>query len=159
MGTNRLNWTKMTATQQSVQVYGRKKTATAVAHCRSGQGLIKVNGKPLEQIEPKTLQYKLQEPVLVVGKERFAGIDIRPCERWRSHCANLRDSPGGRPGRCRLLPEVRGRTVETRNQGSAHLVRSNPFGFRSETQGVQEVRRSRRPRAIPKIVPLNICGA
>merc|ERR1712227_951959 len=55
----------------------RKKTATAVAHCRSGQGLIKVNGKPLEQIEPKALQYKLQEPVLVVGKERFAGIDIR----------------------------------------------------------------------------------
>merc|ERR1712076_56098 len=53
------------------QVYGRKKTATAVAHCRSGQGLIKVNGKPLEQIEPKALQYKLQEPVLV------AGIDIR----------------------------------------------------------------------------------
>merc|ERR1712018_369000 len=42
-----------------------------------GQGLIKVNGKPLEQIEPKALQYKLQEPVLVVGKERFAGIDIR----------------------------------------------------------------------------------
>merc|ERR1712167_520620 len=46
-------------------------------HCRSGQGLIKVNGKRLEQIEPKALQYKLQEPVLVVGKERFAGIDIR----------------------------------------------------------------------------------
>ena len=59
----------MTATPaQCVQVYGRKKTATAVAHCRSGQGLIKVNGKPLEQIEPKALQYKLQEPVLVVGK-------------------------------------------------------------------------------------------
>ena len=61
----------MTATQQSVQVYGRKKTATAVAHCRSGQGLIKVNGKPLDQIEPKPLQYKLQEPLLVVGKGEF----------------------------------------------------------------------------------------
>lgn len=68
----------MTATPaQCVQVYGRKKTATAVAHCRSGQGLIKVNGKPLDQIEPKALQYKLQEPTLIIGKERFAGIDIR----------------------------------------------------------------------------------
>merc|ERR1712080_469656 len=54
-----------------------KMTATAVAHCRAGQGLIKVNGKPLEQIEPKALQFKLQEPTLVIGKERFAGIDIR----------------------------------------------------------------------------------
>lgn len=70
----RLNWTKMTATQQSVQVYGRKKTATAVAHCRSGQGLIKVNGKPLDQIEPKPLQYKLQEPLLVVGKGKFKSL-------------------------------------------------------------------------------------
>merc|ERR1711890_26567 len=69
---------KMSATpKQMVQVYGRKKTATAVAHCQAGQGLIKVNGKPLEQIEPKALQFKLQEPTLVIGKERFAGIDIR----------------------------------------------------------------------------------
>merc|ERR1739848_769652 len=74
---NRLDL-KMSATpKQMVQVYGRKKTATAVAHCRAGQGLIKVNGKPLEQIEPKTLNVKLQEPTLVIGKERFAGIDIR----------------------------------------------------------------------------------
>merc|ERR1712036_137460 len=44
----------------SVQVFGRKKTATAVAFCKRGNGLIKV-----------------QEPVLIIGKERFAGIDIR----------------------------------------------------------------------------------
>merc|ERR1712060_735342 len=62
---------------QAVQVYGRKKTANAVANCKSGKGLIKVNGKPLEQIEPKALQFKLQEPALIIGKERFAGIDIR----------------------------------------------------------------------------------
>merc|ERR1712123_136807 len=61
---------------QAVQVYGRKKTANAVATCKSGKGLIKVNGKPLEQIEPKALQFKLQEPLLIVGKEKFAGVDI-----------------------------------------------------------------------------------
>ncbi|XP_040976459.1 40S ribosomal protein S16 isoform X2 [Aquila chrysaetos chrysaetos] len=49
---------------QSVQVFGRKKTATAVAHCKRGNGLIKVNGRPLEMIEPRTLQYKLFEHCL-----------------------------------------------------------------------------------------------
>ena len=58
---------------QSVQVFGRKKTATAVAYCKRGKGLIKVNGRPLEQVEPKALQFKLQEPVLLLGKERLDG--------------------------------------------------------------------------------------
>merc|ERR1712201_1847 len=61
----------------SVQVYGRKKTATAVAHCKRGKGLIKVNGRPLEQMEPETLRYKINEPVLLLGKARFEGVDIR----------------------------------------------------------------------------------
>jgi small subunit ribosomal protein S16e len=56
------------ADAQCVQVYGRKKTAIAVAHCKAGQGLIKVNGKPLDLIEPKALQFKLQEPTLIIGK-------------------------------------------------------------------------------------------
>merc|ERR1712076_131909 len=62
---------------KSVQVYGRKKTATAVAHCKRGNGLVKVNGRPLDQIEPELLRYKLKEPILLLGKERFAGVDIR----------------------------------------------------------------------------------
>ena len=45
---------------KSVQTYGRKKTATAVAHCKSGRGLIKVNGRPLEYMEPQILRLKLQ---------------------------------------------------------------------------------------------------
>merc|ERR1711974_559504 len=60
-----------------VQVFGRKKTATAVALCKKGQGLIKVNGRPLDKIEPECLRLKLQEPVNVVGAERFAGVDIK----------------------------------------------------------------------------------
>merc|ERR1712170_33012 len=62
---------------QSVQVYGRKKTSTAVAHCKRGNGLIKVNGRPLELCEPEMLRYKLQAPILLLGKERFGGVDIR----------------------------------------------------------------------------------
>ncbi|XP_077994269.1 small ribosomal subunit protein uS9 [Glandiceps talaboti] len=62
---------------QSVQVFGRKKTATAVAHCKRGNGLLKVNGRLLDTIEPSSLRYKLQEPILLLGKERFSGVDIR----------------------------------------------------------------------------------
>ncbi|XP_053460831.1 40S ribosomal protein S16 isoform X2 [Nycticebus coucang] len=106
---------------QSVQVFGRKKTATAVAHCKRGNGLIKVNGRPLEMIEPRTLQYKLLEPVLLLGKERFAGVDIRVRVKGGGHVAQIYvhisfycvflnsypsvhlQSPGG------LLPEICGR--------------------------------------------------
>ena len=36
-----------------------QKTATAVAHCKRGNGLIKVNGRPLDLIEPAMLRYKV----------------------------------------------------------------------------------------------------
>ena len=55
---------------QSVQVFGRKKSATAVAYCKRGKGLIKVNGRPLELVQPEGLQFKLQEPILLLGKDR-----------------------------------------------------------------------------------------
>merc|ERR1712029_1034839 len=59
---------------QSVQTFGRKKTATAVAYCKRGKGIVRVNGRPLEQVEPKPLQFKLQEPILLLGKDRFAEV-------------------------------------------------------------------------------------
>uniref|UniRef100_A0A8C5K5X2 Small ribosomal subunit protein uS9 n=1 Tax=Jaculus jaculus TaxID=51337 RepID=A0A8C5K5X2_JACJA len=71
---------------QSVQVFGRKKTSTAVAHCKRGNGLIKVNGRPLEMIE---LQYKFLEPVLLLGQERFAGVDIRVRVQGGGHVAQI----------------------------------------------------------------------
>ncbi|XP_064634303.1 small ribosomal subunit protein uS9 [Lineus longissimus] len=74
---------------QSVQVFGRKKTATAVAHCKTGNGLIKVNGRPLDLIEPQTLKYKIQEPLLLLGKDRFAGVDIRVRVKGGGHVAQI----------------------------------------------------------------------
>jgi len=73
----------------AVQVFGRKKTATAVAYCKRGRGLLRVNGRPLEQIEPKLLQYKLQEPLLLLGKEKFAGVDIRVRVNGGGHVAQI----------------------------------------------------------------------
>merc|ERR1711944_357226 len=78
-----------TAKTPSVQVNGRKKTATAVAHCKRGKGLIKVNGRPLDVVEPAPLRTKLEEPVLILGKERFSAVDIRIRVRGGGHVAQI----------------------------------------------------------------------
>lgn len=61
----------------SVQTFGKKKTATAVAHVKAGKGLIKVNGKPITLVQPEILRFKVFEPLLVVGLDKFANVDIR----------------------------------------------------------------------------------
>ena len=68
------------ATNQSVQCFGKKKTATAVAHCKvryhpvlyetslwktdirgqAGKGLVKVNGSPLGLVQPEILRFKVR---------------------------------------------------------------------------------------------------
>ncbi|KAJ9054483.1 40S ribosomal protein S16 [Entomophthora muscae] len=62
---------------EAVQCFGRKKFATAVAHCKRGKGMIRVNGFPLELLAPEILKFKVYEAILLVGKERFADLDIR----------------------------------------------------------------------------------
>jgi small subunit ribosomal protein S16e len=61
----------------SVQTYGRKKTATAVAYCKRGTGLIKLNGSPLDLVQPQVLKEKVYEPILLLGLEKFQHVDIR----------------------------------------------------------------------------------
>jgi small subunit ribosomal protein S16e len=82
---------------QAVQVFGKKKNATgtqlcfersnlagpvsdntaAVARCVQGKGLIRVNGKPLKLFAPEILRAKLYEPILLLGTDKFAEVDIR----------------------------------------------------------------------------------
>jgi len=59
-----------TAPVKSVQVFGRKKTATAVAQCKAGRGLIRVNDRPLDLVEPQVLKFKLIEPILLIGQDK-----------------------------------------------------------------------------------------
>ncbi|RRT60033.1 hypothetical protein B296_00043958 [Ensete ventricosum] len=66
-----------TAAVDAVQCFGRKKTAVAVAHCKRGRGLIKVNGVPIELVKPEILGLKAFEPILLLGRQRFMGVDIR----------------------------------------------------------------------------------
>ena len=44
---------------------------------QQGKGLIKVNGKPLALTQPEILRFKVYEPLLIVGLDKFAGVDIR----------------------------------------------------------------------------------
>merc|ERR1712113_1082489 len=62
---------------ESVQTFGRKKTAVAVSYCKKGRGLIKINGCPIELCQPEILRYKVFEPILLLGRDRFANVDIR----------------------------------------------------------------------------------
>jgi ribosomal protein S9 len=65
------------AKKQQVQVFGRKRNAVAVALCKAGKGHIRLNGSPLHLAEPPVLRIKVIEPILLLGRDRFAGIDIR----------------------------------------------------------------------------------
>ncbi|RQM06438.1 hypothetical protein DH86_00002272, partial [Scytalidium sp. 3C] len=40
---------------------------------QAGKGLIKVNGKPLSLLQPEVLRFKVYEPLLIVGVDKFAG--------------------------------------------------------------------------------------
>jgi small subunit ribosomal protein S16e len=57
--------------------FSRKKTATAVAFAKQGRGLIKVNGQPIENIQPEIMRLKVFEPVLILGQDKFSNLDIR----------------------------------------------------------------------------------
>ena len=80
-------------TVEYVQTFGRKKKATAVAFVKKGTGLIKVNGSPISLVQPETLKLKTYEPILLLGSERFANVDIR-----------VRCKGGGTTGQVRIIP-------------------------------------------------------
>merc|ERR1711881_541336 len=92
---------------KSVQTFGRKKTAVAVAHCKPGRGLIKVNGVPLELVEPETLRFKVLEPILMLkdfitteGTKIFDDLDIR-----------VRVKGGGRVARCYAIRQAISKSI------------------------------------------------
>jgi small subunit ribosomal protein S16e len=51
--------------------------------------MIRVNGQPLELVEPEILRTKVQEPLLLLGKQRFAGIDVRVRVRGGGYTAQI----------------------------------------------------------------------
>jgi small subunit ribosomal protein S16e len=54
-----------------------QKNSVAVAYCKRGKGELRLNGSPLELVQPETMRWKVMEPVLLLGKQRFSNLDIR----------------------------------------------------------------------------------
>ncbi|KAJ9456139.1 40S ribosomal protein S16 [Diplonema papillatum] len=74
---------------QKVQTYGKKKHAIAVVTCSAGKGMIRVNGMPLNNVQPVGLRLKLQEPLLLAGVRRFTGVDMRIRVRGGGHTSQI----------------------------------------------------------------------
>ncbi|KAI6162139.1 ribosomal protein S9/S16-domain-containing protein [Pisolithus thermaeus] len=74
---------------KAVQTFGKKKTATAVAHAKEGRGLIRINGSPINLVRPEILRFKIYEPVLVVGEESFSPLDIRVRAKGGGHTSQI----------------------------------------------------------------------
>ncbi|KAL6209803.1 hypothetical protein ACLB2K_020742 [Fragaria x ananassa] len=75
--------------KESVQCFGRKKTAVAVTYCKRGRGLIKINGCPIELVEPEILRFKAYEPILLLGRHRFADVDMRIRVKGGGHTSQI----------------------------------------------------------------------
>ncbi|GAM26566.1 hypothetical protein SAMD00019534_097410 [Acytostelium subglobosum LB1] len=63
--------------KKCVQTHGKKRNAVAVAYTTPGKGLIRVNGVPLELIQPTTLRLKVYEPLVLLPPAAYNQIDIR----------------------------------------------------------------------------------
>ena len=74
---------------QLVQCFGRKKNAVAVATVRSGKGVMRVNGSPVDLLEPQALRVKVMEPILLLGLKRFQNLDVRVKVRGSGYVAQI----------------------------------------------------------------------
>ena len=60
-----------------------------MAHAREGKGLIRINGSPINLVQPEILRFKVYEPVLVAGEDTFANIDIRVRVKGGGHTSQI----------------------------------------------------------------------
>jgi len=58
-------------------INARKRIRILTRWNQAGKGLVKVNGKPLNLVQPEILRFKVYEPLLIVGLDKFANVDIR----------------------------------------------------------------------------------
>ncbi|OKY77119.1 MAG: Ribosomal protein S9 [Candidatus Methanohalarchaeum thermophilum] len=58
-----------------VQTSGKRKTSVARATLKEGSGRVKINGKPLETIEPEERRLKVKEPIMIAS-DSADNIDI-----------------------------------------------------------------------------------
>jgi small subunit ribosomal protein S16e len=81
-----VHWPK---SQITLLIHAPTQTATAVAHAREGRGLIRVNGSPIELVQPEILRYKVYEPILAIGEDKFQTVDIRVRVKGGGHTSQV----------------------------------------------------------------------
>ena len=74
---------------RKVQVFGRKKTATAVVFCCDGNGVITLNGTPIAQATNETLQAKVLEPLVLLGEDKWNKLDMKIRVSGGGHVAQV----------------------------------------------------------------------
>ena len=72
---------------KQVRTFGKKKNACAVAlvqgtekrenGSRKGEGVIRVNGRPIQLMEPESMRIKAFEPIFLIGGNKFKDLSIR----------------------------------------------------------------------------------
>lgn len=64
---------------------------------QQGKGLVKVNGKPLSLVEPQILRFKVYEPILILGTDKFGMLHLTSSPHGSgSRIAHRRDRDAGR---------------------------------------------------------------
>ncbi|KAG6856647.1 hypothetical protein H0H87_002237 [Tephrocybe sp. NHM501043] len=77
----------MATSTKAVQTFGKKKAS--VAHAKEGRGLIRINGSPINLVQPEILRLKVYEPILVAGEESFGPLDIRVRVKGGGHTSQV----------------------------------------------------------------------
>ncbi|KAK9931092.1 hypothetical protein M0R45_018387 [Rubus argutus] len=66
-----------------------KKMAVVVTYCKKGHNLIKINGCPIELVEPEILRFKAYKPIMLLRGHRFAGVDMRIRIKGGGHTSQI----------------------------------------------------------------------
>ncbi|MCD6559183.1 MAG: 30S ribosomal protein S9 [Palaeococcus sp.] len=59
-----------------MQTAGKRKSAIARATIREGKGRIRINGKPVEIMEPEMIRFVVMEPLVLAGEGIVNKVDI-----------------------------------------------------------------------------------
>jgi small subunit ribosomal protein S16e len=51
--------------------------------------MVKVNGSPIHLVEPEILRFKVYEPILILGEDRFRDLDIRVRVNGGGHTSQI----------------------------------------------------------------------
>lgn len=75
-------------------------------------------GSPLDLVLPETLRWKVAEPLLLLGKQRFANVDIRVRVKGGGHVSQIY----GERGACQQWPSPEvGPLVAQQQQASLRM--------------------------------------